>query len=196
MFFQITKKLIYFLYRFTHPRDIADFGPKILAEGSKLPTRVIVAMQSEEAFGGSYRQNRLGFYPMFATNVTMLVNDEHKPMKMGYNLTYTEENVLMDYIDAYVGLYQETGQYSGHNEMTITRGQFKNGFTLFVFDLSQSHTTGNYDPGHPSQGSCSVKINFKKEALTSNVAIYCLLMYEKSYAIHDMKADFRNISFD
>ena len=43
---------------------------------------------------------------MAASNVTVLVNDVHKPHKLGYTMEYTGDPiVLTNYTDAYVGLF-------------------------------------------------------------------------------------------
>ena len=152
-------------------------------------------MQSEKAFGGNLESNRIGFYPMYAENVVISVNDQHKPYKLGYQLKYNDENVLKDCVEAFVGLYQETGQTSGHNEITIKPDQFAVGYTFFVYDISKTHSSSGFNPGLANFGSCTLKVTFRKQALTDNVVIYRLLMYQKSYVLQELKGEIRDIDF-
>ena len=152
--------------------------------------------QGEKNFAGSIDKNRICFQPMHAENILISANDENKPYNLGYKLVYNEENVLKDAVEAFVGLYQETGQMSGHNELTINPEQFRNGFTLFAFDISKTHSSSNFEkPGPSNAGNCTIKIDFRNQALTDNVVIYCLMMYQKSYALRELKDEIRNIEF-
>ena len=129
---------------------------------------------------------------MGSSNVTVLVNDVHKPHKLGYTLEYTREGVLINYTDAYVGLFQELG----NNQISITPDQFKNGFTLWAFDISKGHSPGDdIDQKQTSQGSCSLKIAFNKEVLNENVTVYCMLMYHKNFVLNNLKNDYRKVEF-
>ncbi len=110
-------------------------------------------------------------------------------------MEYGADGTLINYTDAYVGLFQEMGQTSGHNEMSLTPLQYRSGFTLWAFDITKGHSSGDYDPGPSSQGSCSLKITFEPRLLKENVVIYAILLYHKSFKIYNLKNDFRNVEF-
>lgn len=129
---------------------------------------------------------------MGVSNVTILVNDVHKPHKLGYVMEYTgEQPVLTNYTDAYVGLFQEMGL----SKPTINQLQYKDGFTLFAFDTSKEHSIEDDEPGPSNQGNCSLKMKFLKEMLTENVVVYCLLLYRKSFELNSLKNDYRKVEF-
>lgn len=133
---------------------------------------------------------------MHAENIVVAVNDENKPYNLGYQLNYNAANELKDAVEAFVGLYQETGQTSGHNELTISPEQFETGFTFFAFDISKTHSSSNFEePGLANVGNCTLNISFRKEGRTDNAVIYCLMMYQKSFRLGELRDEIRNIEF-
>ena len=115
---------------FTVPAGHLDFIQEKLFSG-QLPTRLIIGCVNNRAFNGDYKTNPFNFQHFSATELSLYLDGQQnalKPLVMDYS------NNL--YINAYMGMYTGSGQSNEDEGNGVTRSDFANGYTLYVFDLT------------------------------------------------------------
>ena len=105
--------------------------PNIFQGG--LPNRIVIGMVDVDAFNGTYTKNPFNFKNYDITTMGLTVNGENLPGKP-LQLKFGADS---NYISAFQTLYNNQGN-------GITREEYANGYTLFVFDLIPDLCLGDH----------------------------------------------------
>ena len=97
----------------------------------QIPNRAFVAMTENVAFTGSYTKNPFLFKHNHLTSAGAYVNDKSIPAN-----PITLNIQSGDFLDCDRSLFTTTRKINRDEEIGITRNEYKDGFSLFDFDLS------------------------------------------------------------
>jgi len=138
----------------------------------KLPRRVYVAFTSNDAYSGSFKKNPFFLNHFKINSLSCFVNGEQIPRK-----AYTPDFENDKYVREYLELYRVSEQLDNDARMQITKKNFKEGYTIFAFNLSQDLSQGYSSNGYvnlPKEGVMRFEINFKEQLASAiNALIYC-----------------------
>lgn len=95
------------------------------------PNRIVMAMVSDEAMAGGYQQNPFNFQHFNVNYLALYVNGEIVP-----NRPFQPDFTNGRYIREYAQLFDGIGALFADKGLAISREEFANGFTIFVFDLT------------------------------------------------------------
>lgn len=129
-----------------------------------LPKTVVVGLLDARALDGNYGRNPFNFQHFNATNVHLRVN----------NCVYPGEPYEMNFADGLVGrVFKEflnaTGLKNLETGTLMTEDRFKNGVTLYAFDLTPDRCNGYHL--HPTKrGTLDIKVKFGA-ALPQGIAL-------------------------
>ncbi|XP_033639055.1 uncharacterized protein F54H12.2-like [Asterias rubens] len=136
----------------------------------QLPTRIVVGCVSNEAFNGRYGKNPFNFQHFNVNYLTVHLDGEqipYTPLKPNYTAPGGG-----NYIRAYHTLFSGTDKTYQDDGNTITREDYKGGYTLYAFDLSPDLSIG----GHLNlvkHGNLRLDVHFANALdQTINVIIY------------------------
>ncbi len=118
------------LYTYSNAVGKSDLSEPVIFQG-QLPKRVVIAIVKANAFNGNLTSNPFKFGHHNISSIALRVDGVAYPM----------EEIKMDFAQdayylAYFLLLEGTDSCFVNNGVTITPSEFKNGHTLFVFDLS------------------------------------------------------------
>lgn len=148
-----------------------------------LPSRVIVGFIPTEAFDGVATQNPFEFQNMGITSLKLKVTYKNLPYSSGLNFDF--ENDM--YVQRYNSLYQNIRESSND----ISNDDYKNGYTLFAFNLSPDLCADGEQFSELKDCSLDLDIDFLKAPTSSITAIFYL---EFDNVIEITKQ--RNVVFD
>ncbi|CAB4011115.1 uncharacterized protein F54H12.2-like [Paramuricea clavata] len=112
--------------------------PNIFQGG--LPNRIVIGMVDADAFNGTYTKNPFNFKNYDITTMGLTVNGENlpgKPLQLKFG-------VDSNYISAFQTLYAGAHKIFDNQGNSITREEYANGYTLFVFDLTPDLCLGDH----------------------------------------------------
>ena len=104
----------------------------------------------------------------------MEVNGSHRPYVNGYKMNFTD----FDYTEVYNGLFYELNKQTDQGSIDITYEEFRGGFTVFAFDLSDNKVcpSGFYAESKPGR----VMLSFRLSAGSQhNIAALVVLEHER-----------------
>jgi hypothetical protein len=137
----------------------------------KLPTRVALGLVDADAMDGVYTKSPFNFKPFTVTEVDLKVNGKSvttDPLKI--DLEHD------DYALPYFWLYKSTGGLLD-NEALVDYEQFKKGYFLYVFDLTEDGEHGGDHFHQPKSGVLSLDIRIRTPP-NSPVALIALFERE------------------
>ena len=102
-----------------------------------LPNRIVIGMVDADAFNGTYTKNPFNFKNY---DITTTVNGENLPGKP-LQLKFGADS---NYISAFQTLYAGAHKIFDNQGNGITREEYANGYTLFVFDLTPDLCLGDH----------------------------------------------------
>lgn len=109
-----------------------------------VPTRIVFAMVSAEAFNGSYWKNPFNFHHYNVCNISLIVNETivgGQPLKVNFD---AETASGRDYVNAYNNMFAATGTEGENFGNDITIEDFAKGYALFCFNLEPFTKPGKY----------------------------------------------------
>ena len=115
------------LKTFTCPKGEASFKADDMFHGH-VPTKLIVGMVKSEAYNGSYRYNPFNFVNERVNFVQFTVNGNSVPQE-----ALQPNFATGDTVTAFLTLFYN--KYPQHKGNFITRNDYANGYSLFVFDI-------------------------------------------------------------
>ena len=123
---------------------VSSFTTKLYA-GGKLPKSIIIAQVETAALVGSYTRNPLTFNHQNIQKINLKLNGTRIPqdvLEMDFNKGLIQR--------AFQHIFMNTGKYNTNSSNSITSHHFKDGCTIFPFDLTPDqcnryHTHGGYD---------------------------------------------------
>ena len=107
-----------------------------------LPVRVVIGMIDADAYNGVYTKNPFSFKNYNTTFLGLTVNGEHLPGKP-FQLRFTPAGGT-NYVSAYQTLYAGTNKMFQNQGNGITRDEYANGYTMYVFDLTADLGIGDH----------------------------------------------------
>ena len=150
-----------------------------------LPRKVIIGLVSSLAFSGSLHENPFNFQPFAIRNIILRKNGQSVPFEqIDVNV---DDNLVMQ---GYMALLQSTGRLFKNSSMDITLENFKNGHTLFGFDIAPDESSGN-NFELQEEGRLSLEIKLAR-ALQNSVTIIVYLEYD---AVIEIDKD-RNVYYE
>jgi hypothetical protein len=151
----------------------------------QLPTRVVIACVDNDAFTGKYGKNPFNFKNYKLNEVSLQVDGQNQPVRP-YKCNFDNDHLAI--VQAYMGLFTDTGKAFKDEDIDITREDYVGGYALFCFDLTP-------DLGESTHfsliktGSVRLSLNFAEAlANTINVIVYAefqnVLEVDKSRNVH------------
>ena len=107
-----------------------------------LPARVVIGMVDADAYNGIYTKNPFNFKNYNTTFLGLTVNGEHLPGKP-LQLKFAAAGGT-NYVSAYQTLYAGTNKMFHNDGNGITRDEYANGYTMYVFDLTADLCIGDH----------------------------------------------------
>lgn len=95
-----------------------------------IPDRIVVALVDQKAVNGDYTTNPFNFQHFNLTDVGIYINGESvpgRPLKTDFTAGH--------YSSAYARLFEASGKWNHDAGLVITRDNFGNGYSLFVFTI-------------------------------------------------------------
>ena len=148
----------------------------------QLPNKIIIGMVDNDSCSGAYKKNPFYFKNYDVRKISSIVNGESLP---GQPIKVDFENNL--YMDGYRSLFLACGKLNANEGIDISRDEYKDGYTLFGFDLSPSICNG----GHSEplkQGTLKIELEFQK-ALPSTISVIVYAEFENIVTVDK----FRNV---
>jgi len=138
----------------------------------QLPRRVYLAFVANDAYSCSYTKNPYNFQSYNISSLACFVNGEQFPRRA---FTPNFESNL--YTREYLELLNTASQYNNDSKMIINKSNFRNGYTIFGFDLSPDYSDGHQSSGYvniPRNGVLRFEIQFAKNLETTITAlVFC-----------------------
>ena len=132
---------------------------------TQLPSRVIISLVKETAASGTKTENPFNFKNYGVTEVEVKFSDQ----KFEVKTDFTSGNVQR----AYYQLFKDTGILACGLDCDITLEEFKDGYTLFAFDLTPDRTPEDPRINLLRQGKLTISLRFKTATPHSVAAIIC-----------------------
>jgi hypothetical protein len=173
--------------RITYPlRDVrvftktyAGYGTELIEDNlfhGVLPDRVVFGIVDNDAFNGSKTKNPFNFKHKSISEIALVVNGLPYPINP-LSIDFTNDS----YHNAYhlmLESLQCTGSNSG-NALCLSKKDFKNGFTLFSFDMSADQYGGmNHISLYNAPANVQLRLRFT--ASNANDIITLIVYYEMS----------------
>lgn len=148
-----------------------------------LPSRVIVGFVPTAAFDGSADLNPYDFRHMNLTSLKLKVTSKNLPYSSGLDLDFKNDM----YMQGYNSLYQNIRESAND----ISYDDYKDGYTLFAFNLSPDLCADGEQFSELKDGSLDLDVDFEKLPEDSITAVFYL---EFDNVIEITKQ--RNVLFD
>ena len=158
----------------TIPKSSQTFEEDIFS--GQLPRRVFVALVSEKARAGSFKLNPFHFQHYDMTEIYLTVegvNVPAQPLKPNF------DNGC--YAPAYFTLFSNMGNMFDDRGLDISYKDYKNGYTIFAFDLTADMEDGDHLELF-RRGIVRLSLKFK-EALGEVVTIMAIAEFENTLEI-------------
>ncbi|XP_021959927.1 uncharacterized protein F54H12.2-like [Folsomia candida] len=133
-----------------------------------LPERLAIGIVSSKAVHGNYLENPFNFIQADISSISVTVNSEQVTSQT-FELDFNNKKS----IEAYFSVFSGLGLSNIDAGIDLTFETFKNGKTIYIFDLRHQHD-GFAIPRHGS-----VKIEIKlRQAITSALTVICHCDYQ------------------
>jgi hypothetical protein len=153
----------------------------------KLPRRIIIGMVETEAYHGKRDKNPFNFQHFNLAEIGLYKDGMSYPRPL---LRMDFENDI--YAEAYHNFLTSLNAAYGRNAPTITMNDYKNGFTLFSYDMSPDQF-GSMNPGSMLSSNSNIRLEMKfKTALPKNIT---LLVYNEMDHLMEINRD-RRVTID
>lgn len=143
----------------------------------QLPNRLFIGMVKNTGYTGSYKENPFMFQHYNVSSVAVYVNGKSVP---GNPITTNFDS--NDYLDGYRSLYTGTGKINRDEGIGISRQEYKDGYTLFGFNLSPGLCQGGHQEAKES-GELRISLEFSK-ALPSSVTIIAYAEFDNQISMY------------
>ena len=121
----------------------------------QLPRRVIFGMVKSEAFHGNTNKDPFQFDNFGVRYLSLNADGVHYPSK-----PYTPNFETNDYLREYYGLFQALNQNVTYSTVTLDRFQYKDGKTLFAFNLTPDLSSGGQHLNPIRRGALNLALKF------------------------------------
>ena len=154
---------------FTFPGNSTTLNEPSLYTGH-LPVRLCLALVESSALDGHYKKSPFNFKPFSVSEIDVRVNGKsvtNDPIKIDFDNN--------DYVLPYFWMFRNTGGLFT-NEPIINYGQYKKGYFIYVFDLTQDNEHGINEFHQPRSGVISLDIRLSE---APDVPLALVGMFEK-----------------
>lgn len=118
-----------------------------------LPTRIVFGFVNTSNYNGHAEKNPFNFINCSITNMSVNING-HQLNGREFHFDFEEDN---GNLEGFIGLFESLGKWDTETPFTIERDDYKNGYTLFGFDLTPDKTHGCFQLER--SGTVSLSIN-------------------------------------
>ena len=136
----------------------------------QLPTRIVLGMVNSSAFNGNIKKNPFNFQHFNVLSIVLKVNGKAVPFEE-LELDFSSGRYLMGYLS----LFQGTDTLYSNHSMGLTTEHYKNGHTIYVFDLETNSVPGEMKL--IKNGDVGVEIKLA-EACTTAVTLVVYFEYQ------------------
>lgn len=150
-----------------------------------LPNKVFIGMIDNDSFTGTYKKNPFNFKHYSLRKIGCYVNGESQPsqpIKLNF-----EKNL---YLDGYHSLFTTTGKLYRDEGLDINRNDYKNGYSLFGFDLSPAVCSGGHQEP-VKRGTLRLEFEFQK-ALPNTITIILYADFDSTLSIDKFRQVLKN----
>ena len=162
---------------FTRSPNINDLSETELCKGT-LPRRIILGLVDSEGFNGHQHRNPLNFEDFNIRSLQLKINGQAKPMEK-LEFDFRGDNYLMGYLS----MHQANGMLFQNEGLSVSPEEYKNGHTLFGFDLNPN--SGD-DMSLVTDGKIGVEIKLA-ENHSRSITIVVYLEYDDVIEIDNFK---------
>ncbi len=153
----------------------------------RLPKMVVIGMVTNAAFNGDFTKDPFNFQHFGLTYLGLFREGESIPYRQPLQLDFDNNS----YLRAYMNNIHALEQFNRKESNGITPSQFKNGHSLFAFNLTPDLSMGDTCTQPYRNGNIRLEMKFSKAlAQTINVIVYGI--YDSSLQITKS----RNIQID
>lgn len=168
---------------FTKSAGRTDLSELNLLSGI-IPRKIVFGLVHSEGFTGNLHRNPFNFQHFNMQNVVLRINNTPVPFD-NIEMNFTDGNVAQGY---FVLLHGTNRMY--HNQNTdITLADFKNGNTLFAFDLTPDMSNSHFNLLREGTVSLEIKL---REACDHSITIVVYSEYDNVISIDEQ----RNVYLD
>ncbi|XP_066910114.1 uncharacterized protein F54H12.2-like [Clytia hemisphaerica] len=133
----------------------------------QMPSKIVVGVVDNSSYVGNYKENPFNFAHHSIRKVGVFINGESLPGKpIIVNFTNGQ------YLEGYKSLFDIAGTFGADDGSDIPRIDYKNGYALFGFDISQSLCRGGHQQPK-RRGTLKIELEFHQAlAKTATVIVY------------------------
>ncbi|MCP4473332.1 MAG: hypothetical protein GY821_01915 [Gammaproteobacteria bacterium] len=161
-------------------------SPNNVLFSGQIPRRMLIGCVEKDAFFGNYRHNPFDFKNFNITQIRVMAGDN----------TYPRNPMLFDfpnkrYTRAYMGLFEALNIVNEDKGVSISYGDYLDGYCLFGFDLSPDCSDGSHWQ-LIREGSTSISIEFGADTPAAGIKVIVLAEFDNLMNIDK----WRNVFFD
>ena len=166
------------LREFTIPAGVKQFPINQLHKGD-LPAKVVLGLVDNGALTGDFAKNPYNFQHFDVSEVSLTDGGNEvdgQPLRFDF--------AKNQYVEGYWGLFRALDKRFRNEGNAIERKDYKNGFTLYAFDLSPSLSGGEYtDP--KKDGRLIANFKFAKET-PETLTLFVYMQFDDSFTINEV----------
>lgn len=152
----------------------------------QIPSRITLGAVTNRAYNGVINLNPFNFQHFHVSSISLLVGGKQVPVKP----------LAMDYehgkfLDAYLGLFTNTGQYGSDEGNMISREDYAKGYTLYCFNLAPDLNSEDDHTSGFNRGDVELAITFAVP-VPETINIIALAEYDNTIQIDR----YRNVILD
>jgi hypothetical protein len=167
------------------PANLSHISIENLILG-QIPNRIIIGLVSSDAFLGNYGRNPFNFQHFNLSLMGLYVNGE-----LVSNTPYQPDFANNRYCKVYKDFMDAVGVWNKDRTCGISRADYKNGYTLYAFDLSPDKHGDGHHFSLMRTGTLRLDCRFS-QALPNAIHVVCIAEYEN---LLEVDAN-RTIAFD
>ena len=165
------------LREFTIPAGVKQFPVNQLHKGD-LPAKVVLGLVDNSALMGDYTKNPYNFQHFDVTEVSLTDGGNEvdgQPLQFDF--------AKNQYVEGYWSLFRALDKRYRNEGNDIRRKDYKDGFTLYAFDLSPSLSGGEYiDP--KKDGRLIANFKFAKDT-PETLTLVVYMQFDDSFSINE-----------
>nr|XP_015909764.2 uncharacterized protein F54H12.2-like [Parasteatoda tepidariorum] len=136
----------------------------------QIPSRLVMGFVSNDAYNGKINKNPFNFKHNNLAYLTVLNSGKMFPAK-AYQPNFETDN----YARSYLSLFTDLSRYHNHQNINISFSEFKNGYTLYAFDLTPDFASGESHNSTTKNGNIAIDIKFSSPLEdTQNLVVYAV----------------------
>jgi hypothetical protein len=123
----------------------------------EVPTRLVVGMVDAQAYAGSTNKNPFRFKNFNISSMAFYVDGESTP-----HAPFEFDIKDCGYIEGLASLYRVAGKWGNDTDIPINRMTYRQGYTLFGFEVDPTSSADMNYVGHTKTGRTRLTMNFHK----------------------------------